>query len=1036
MEPPSRPNPAHPLHARRAEIRRSLLRVNTASALVVLVTIGLAVAAGWSASHAERQARLAQEANQRAREELWRSYLAQARAGRLSGVVGSKAAGLKAIAAAAAIRPTVELRNEAIAHLALLDFEPTGVSRSNTPGLSRPTLDWRFERFAQADAAGTIRIRRVEKPEDGFDLSLPRNTNGIVAAVEFAPQGRLLAAIYENAVLTIWDLEARTNGYTRADVAWADFHPGGTLLGLAGNDGSVRVVNLATGDERSCFRLTEPAQLGTFDTGGDRLALVAGQKLEIWDWAAARLLESLELDHPATSLAWGGNILAVGDREGEVHLWDLVTRRNRPLQAHQDLVYCLTFSPRGDVLLSCSYDSTTKAWNPFTGRLLLTTTRGFAERFSEDGDHVFFRTQAGWSLWRVSRPDGLITLNCASGPDLNVWHVDFSRDGRWLAACKADGICVFRVEDGRRVFFQPAAQTRVAYFLPGNQHLLTSSTDRIVLWPIRVDNSADEPALSLDEGRLLPLTNFVRLESGTPSADRRRFAVPVSLSDVALFDLERRAEVIRFTNGVVPRGPAFSPDGRWLATGTFHGRGTRVWDVATGQPVYDFNEGNASVCFSPDGRYLVSAGARLYQGFETGTWQVVFQLPSDSGSELPNAVAFTGDGRLMALVRERRRVEVLQPGCWSLAAALVPPDPQVVNWLVFSPDNDRLAVATPQDLVYLWDLRVLHKRLAALGLDWSPPDAPETTPVVPAASDAGTGPGFWRASRLGPLMMGAWVAIAGTIFLRHRQRRLLDAYRELEELAEQRHLQLVQAEREILHAQKMQALGTLAAGIAHDFNNLLSVIRMSNQLTAEAAPNHPVICENSQEIEQAVLQGKKLVRSMLGYSREELEDSQPVSLPDLVEETVSLLSKQFLSGIALTLDLDQGAPRVRLPRSRLEQALLNLIVNAAEAMEGQGQLSITVRQNTNGSGVTVLRPRAASAYWELGVRDSGPGIPAELIERVFEPFFTTKNRGAQRGTGLGLSMVYQMAQHYGLGILVESEPGRGAEFRLILPVDD
>jgi signal transduction histidine kinase len=1036
MEGLPRQNPAHPLHTRREEIRRSLARINAASVVVVLVTIGLAAAAGWSAFRAERQAKLAGEANRRARAELWRSYLSQARAGRLSGVLGRKAAGLKAIAAAAAIQPSVELRNEAIAHLALLDFEPTGLSRTNDPGLSRATVDSRFERYAQADATGTIHIRRIEEPEDALVLSLPRTTNGFVAAVEFAPNGRLLAAMYENAALAIWNLESRTNVWSRADVAWADFHPGGTLLGVAGIDCRVRMVDLTSGEERSSFRLPGPAHLGAFDAEGNRLALVVGQKLEIRDWATGRLLEFWELDHPATFLAWGGNILAVGDRAGEVHLRDLVTRRKRLLQAHEDLVYCMAFSPRGDVLLSCSYDGSTKVWDPCTGRLLLTTTHGFGERFSEDGDRVWFRTQVGWSIWQVSHPEGFATLNCASGPDLNVWHVDFSRDGRWLAASKADGICVFRVNDRRRVLFQPANQTRVAYFLPGDEHLLASTTDRIVLWPIRADKSGSQPGFSLGEGQRLPLTNIVRLEFGAPSADRRRFAVPVSLTEVALLDLERRAELTRFTNGMVPRGPAFSPDGRWMATGTFHGRGTRVWDVATGQPVHDFNEGNASVCFSPDGQFLVSAGARLYQGFEAGTWRPVFHMPSDSGSELPNAIGFAGDGSLLAIVRERRRVELLQPGRWSLAAALIPPDPQVVNWVVFSPDNEQLAVATPQDRVYLWDLCVLRKRLAALGLDWNDPDAPVPTPVAQVAF-VGANRGPWGVSRLGPVTMGALAAIAATLFIRHRQRRLLAAYREVEELAERRHLQLARAQSEMLHAQKMKALGTLAAGIAHDFNNLLSVIRMSNQLTAEAAPEHPEIRENSQEIEQAVQQGKKLVRSMLGYSREEIEDAQPFSLPGLVEDTVSLLSKQFLSGIVLTLDLDQEAPPVRLlSRSRLEQALLNLIVNAAEAMQGQGQLTIAARRSTANGGVVILRPRPARSYWELAVKDSGPGIAPELLARIFEPFFTTKNRGAERGTGLGLSMVYQVAEHDGLGIQVESKPGRGAEFRLILPVDD
>jgi signal transduction histidine kinase len=238
---------------------------------------------------------------------------------------------------------------------------------------------------------------------------------------------------------------------------------------------------------------------------------------------------------------------------------------------------------------------------------------------------------------------------------------------------------------------------------------------------------------------------------------------------------------------------------------------------------------------------------------------------------------------------------------------------------------------------------------------------------------------------------------------------------------------------ELMHSQKMQALGTLAAGIAHDFNNLLSVIRMSNKLIGRATKTDADIQDNVADIEQAVLQGKNVVGSMLGYARTEDGAGDGTDVSAVVENTVSLLSREFLSGLALTLKLDRDAPRVNVSRGRLEQVLLNLIVNASEAMQGRGKLKIMVRTRTQmPEKAFVLWPGEAQRFVELAVVDSGPGIPAEIRDRLFEPFFTTKRSGAKAGTGLGLSLVYSIAQQDGLGLAVESESGKGAAFIIVI----
>ena len=146
-----------------------------------------------------------------------------------------------------------------------------------------------------------------------------------------------------------------------------------------------------------------------------------------------------------------------------------------------------------------------------------------------------------------------------------------------------------------------------------------------------------------------------------------------------------------------------------------------------------------------------------------------------------------------------------------------------------------------------------------------------------------------------------------------------------------------------------------------------------------------------------------------------------------------MLTRQFLSGITLKIELDKNAPAVTGSRNRLEQVVLNLLVNASEAMNSQGELAVGVRMASSPAATPLLAPRSAARYLELYVRDTGPGISPEVLPRIFEPFFTTKHVGATHGTGLGLHLVYTIAQADGLGIGVDTAPGAGTTFRILSP---
>ncbi|MCC6232787.1 MAG: hypothetical protein IT580_09100 [Verrucomicrobiales bacterium] len=262
--------------------------------------------------------------------------------------------------------------------------------------------------------------------------------------------------------------------------------------------------------------------------------------------------------------------------------------------------------------------------------------------------------------------------------------------------------------------------------------------------------------------------------------------------------------------------------------------------------------------------------------------------------------------------------------------------------------------------------------------------------------------------------------------------RLRRSYAEVERLVAKRTAELEKANAELLLSQKMRALGTLAAGIAHDFNNLLSIIRGSAQLIETSLTDPDKARQRIQRIKTTVDQGAALVRAMLGYSRGGTAPRRELDPLALMRQAVRLLEDRLQSRVRLIHPTDP-LPSVFAPPEMLQQILMNLIQNADDAMDHQGIVTLELdlaAPPTN----PILKPPEASSYVALRVRDQGVGIPLENLPRIFEPFFTTKGFSSRRGTGLGLSMVYEFAKDLGAGIAVDSAVGEGSTFTILLPV--
>jgi len=275
---------------------------------------------------------------------------------------------------------------------------------------------------------------------------------------------------------------------------------------------------------------------------------------------------------------------------------------------------------------------------------------------------------------------------------------------------------------------------------------------------------------------------------------------------------------------------------------------------------------------------------------------------------------------------------------------------------------------------------------------------------------------------------------AGLALNRHRQ--LLRSYAEVEKKVAERTRELEIAGRELLQSQKMNALGTLAAGIAHDFNNILSIIKGSAQIIEENPDNPQKVRTRVDRIKTVVEQGAGIVNAMLGFSRGAGEPPGLCDLNAVTADTVKLLGDRFLREVEVKYEPTPALPEVHASKNFIQQILLNIIFNAAEAMTGRRQVILSTQKLERLPADLVLAPAPARAHVSVSVRDTGCGIAPENLPRIFEPFFTTKALSSRRGTGLGLSMVYELAKKTGAGLAVESTVGRGSTFTLILPVSE
>jgi WD40 repeat protein len=380
-----------------------------------------------------------------------------------------------------------------------------------------------------------------------------------------------------------------------------------------------------------------------------------------------------------------------------------------------------------------SWDKTTRLWDDRTGRQLIAAS-GELLAFGADDRRLAFRNQTGFvadeaRVLEFASGEECRTLQDFDAREKGPHHLDVSPDNRLLLSSGPDGARLWDTATAEQVAVlyrdrHELGFNSTAMFHPDGTSVLTIMEDGVYRWPIK--RIRQQGSLLVTIG---PPQHISDLRGdGWACLDRTgRHLATIREEAAYVIALDEASQPVRLTGHADMSRIAISPDGRWVATGTWHGLGVVMWDAKTGRKVWDLfpEAASATVAFSPDGKSLVSGANNIYRIWQLGTWE-----HRDLPASFPYLIAFSDDGETMAISHSPSAVRLLNPNTGQILAELEASNPQMMSWLRISPDGSRLAVACGTHVIQLWDLQRIRQQLSTMGLDWN------ARPYPPAGADA------------------------------------------------------------------------------------------------------------------------------------------------------------------------------------------------------------------------------------------------------------------------------------------------------------
>jgi serine/threonine protein kinase/WD40 repeat protein/tetratricopeptide (TPR) repeat protein len=654
-------------------------------------------------------------ADQQKTEELFRKELSLAGATRLSRRVGQRFESLRTVAAAVEIARQLnlpedrllDLRNEAIACLALPDLRVAREWEGWPVGTLSASFDGRLERYARLDKQGTVSIRRVADDQEIYRVA---DREGI-AGLGLSPDGHFLMLHTGSTLrLKLWKLAGPEPSPFREleKIRSAVFSPDGRQLAVGQNEGFVDLYDLASGQVIQRIPVgAEPRRLA-FHPTQRQLAIGLPGQVEVRDDAGNKVSEVplAESGH----LAWhpGGRVLAVG-KDPIIYLWDVVNcKQTAKLEGSRNSGIYFNFNHAGDLLASNGWDGMLRLWDLRTGKELFhTQARMYDLHFSPDDRFLAGENLANkLRIWQIEL--GREYRTPVRVPALSI---SVSPNGRLLALGSNSGFGLWDRASGKELLFLRTPGFSHVLFEPSGT-LLVQGWNHLWRWPVEAE-AASPWRVRIGPPHPLPVPGTVGMIAR--SRDGRVIASSRGWGAVVLH-ANRPERLVMLAPHSDVRWVAVSPDGRWVATASHESSSeVKVWEAETGKLARDLFAGQGQhVAFSPDGHWLAASGdgVRLW---EVGSWRQRWRL--EAPARIP--VAFSADSKMLAFETGYGVVRLVDSETGREWARLIDPDQERAGGLTFTPDGTQLLTTTTDGpAVHAWDLRAIRAGLAEMGLDW------------------------------------------------------------------------------------------------------------------------------------------------------------------------------------------------------------------------------------------------------------------------------------------------------------------------------
>ncbi|KAA3605470.1 MAG: hypothetical protein DWQ01_19305 [Planctomycetota bacterium] len=744
-----------PIHARTVSLAERIWLqwkrkplVSSLFALVLLLAAALVISMFHGSLVLRESYQQTLQAQQEAQNRLREAYLSQARAERSGRLIGRRFRSLQILERAAALNTGADLVNEALACMALTDVDLGPTVPLPNVGKRVAAFDPELPWGAVAGEEGEILVLETPSGAIRHRLSLAKERAWYLC---FSPGGRYLAAKSHgrnqntHPAWQVWDLESGELKLRREEVVWGRalaFHSNQEQILVGGNGGKIRFYSLASGEELHELNVGGTLQVFAFSPKGGRLAVAHGiGRVDIFDIETWKPLASLDHAARVYGLDWSpdGEQILTGCADGVAYLrhWSEASPV-RKFSGHKAEVVEVKFSDQGRLLWTNSWDGMARLYESHGGSWLLRHPWSFVAP-QRNGDQLWFIQEDRLGSARIGHGDRMQSIAAHRRKGPSAVAVDLT--GGYLASGAADGLRLLDAHSGRRLASWDQAAVNGLAFQPSSNALWASSNRGLLHWSggVAMESSRNPPEIVLDQA-----CNNLGFQQ-----DGRRLVFRQGRS-LVLWDAEAGRELLRLQGPQGANGLRLSADGKWLGIGAWRGAGTIVWALKDAEKASDgplsegaviaeratsfhLDESTLSLEFGPKAKYLAVGRPEAYHLYRMEDWQEVWQSRRPSPfSELPGSMAFSPDGRFLAVNYDQQRVQVLEVATGTSLGLLQAPDWTPLTRLRFGPEGRFLVAGTSANRIQRWNLVSAWEELHRRGL-WPYSDGQARQPFGPSS---------------------------------------------------------------------------------------------------------------------------------------------------------------------------------------------------------------------------------------------------------------------------------------------------------------